>query len=160
MGLKVYIDGCTLGNHQRYVDERKSYIAIIMEDNGKPIIEKLYSCPCETNNETEFYAMIAGIILAEQATFDIKNVQFISDSKLLINSIRKKNSLKNKNLIKQLEQINALMMSNEISSNQMFWHPRENNKAGHMIDDMRMQNVITKKRDSFILGDMKTWNLK
>ena len=157
MGIRVYVDGCTLGNHQKNVSMRKSYIGLIVEDAGNRVVEKIYACPCDTNNETEFYAMMAGIILAEQLKSDLREVEFISDSKLLVNSVRGKNKLKNKILILRLEQLRAIMAIHNVLATNIFWHPRENNKAGHMLDDMRMQNILVAPKANFVLEDVKTW---
>jgi len=142
MGMRIYIDGCTLNNHLKDVALRKSYVAVIGDSEGKEIYEKVYACPAKTNNEAEFIALMVGIQTAKEYGADMKHVSFISDSKLLVNAVRGTNNLKNVHLIKKLEMINEIMEYHKIRLTQIFWHPRENNKAGHLLDEMRAQNNL------------------
>ena len=142
MGLTVYVDGCTLNNHIHDKSLRKSYIAIVVKTNDKEILKKVYACPANTNNEAEFFAMMMGILTASKIGADISNMQFISDSKLVVNSVRQTNVLRNEHLIKHLAKLQEIMETNNVRMTQIFWHPRENNPAGHLLDAMRCQNAL------------------
>lgn len=147
MGLRIYVDGCTLNNHIKDQSQRKSFVAVIVDSEGEPVLKKVFACPAKTNNEAEFFALMIGITTAKEYGANMAHTTFITDSKLLVNSVRGTNKLKNVHLIRKLELINEIMEDHNVQLTQIFWHPRENNKAGHLLDDMRAHNSLLHTKD-------------
>jgi ribonuclease HI len=96
MNLTVYTDGASRGNPGK----SGAGIFIIDEDNKKTISLKQY-LGILTNNEAEYRALIIALeYLAEFTnTSGIFNINFLSDSQLLVNQLNGVYSVKSPNIL-------------------------------------------------------------
>jgi len=101
---------------------RKSGYALVFEDNRKPII--VLNEEDKTNNEREYEAVIEAFKIANNGD------EIYSDSQLVVYQIKGKWKVDKENLRILWQQGFDLLWSKSL---QLFWIPRNENKAGKLI---------------------------
>jgi len=123
MSLKIYSDGGSRGN------PGDSAFAVIVCKDGKVIHKYSKHIGINTNNVAEYRGLIYAIGYAIDSQED--NVEFIMDSKLVIEQMKGKYKVRSENLIKLHDDAKAMASS---IRNARFTHVRRSDEMITMAD--------------------------
>ena len=123
----IYFDGGTKNNEICIYDSTKDEYII------KKMSNKKY-----TSNELEYCAFIHAIRYVKKSFYNIKELIFVGDSKLVINQVRNTWQMKSMNMKILQEQVKLELeewgCTRTWIKNHVIWVPREKNYAGHELD--------------------------
>lgn len=91
MKLKIFIDGGAVGN-----PGPAGAGIIIYDENGRLVKKISEFLGKETNNQSEYHALILALIWAQK--LQAKQMEIYSDSELLVKQVRGEYKIKNKNI--------------------------------------------------------------
>lgn len=117
----IYVDGSGWNG-------RESRYAVVYE-NGRHILCRIPEN--KTNNTMEYYALIEALLSAD--TGDI----IYTDSRLIEGQVVGNWKINKPHLYRLCMKARRIMKNNNI---QIVWIPREKNKAGHLLDDVKNGN--------------------
>ncbi len=145
MKIKVYTDGASRGN------PGKSAIGIVIKDEKGTVLRTCKKFIGEfTNNFSEYTALIESVILLKQTDFSFEEINFFSDSELLVKQIKGEYKIKNKDLIKlSLEFWKHIKVLNKKFSIQYI--PREQNKLADSLANEALDEHIRNQPDRSLL---------
>jgi len=126
--LYVFTDGGAKGN------PGPAAIGFVVKDSsGKVLIEQGKAIGIATNNVAEYQAVIEALKwVKENIKYEIANINFFLDSKLVVNQLNSFFKVKNKNLRNLIIEVKGL--EQEIGR-KIFYHfiPREKNKKADFL---------------------------
>ena len=119
--MNVFFDGGTRTN-----------VTCVITDDGK---EMIYHYPhIQTNNQLEYLAFIRAVRYVEKNFSDLSDVRIVGDSQLIIKQVKGEYGCSAPSILDLYEQAKGLVKELGIDLKNIIWVPREQNKAGKILE--------------------------
>ncbi len=129
MTLKVFTDGGSKGN------PGMAYIGMVFYLENKKIFQLHEKIGYFTNNDAEYQAVIRALEeIKKQNLKNIKNVNFFSDSKLLVNQLNGLYKVKNSKIKEYILKIRILETEINLPINYYHIYREENKEADKLVN--------------------------
>lgn len=136
MTLNVFTDGASSGN------PGPAGIGVVINDsNNNKIISDYEPIGEATNNVAEYKAIIKSVKLLRTLNFEFDEVNFFSDSELIVKQITGEYKVKNKDLL----ELNLEFRKNINNLKKKFhikYIPREKNKEADKLSKLAVKSII------------------
>lgn len=135
--IKIFTDGASRGN-----PGKAAAGILITDETGTELLTHKKFLGVQTNNAAEYNALIESIIFLKNSGLEFNEIEFFSDSELVVKQIRGQYRIKHKDLIKL--SLDFWKEIKPINKNFTITHiPREQNKIADRLANEALDEFIS-----------------